>query len=90
MKNKTDISKILITDKSVVVEFKDGTVGEELFSSYPRLKNASVEERNNYTSSYYGLHWSELDEDLSFEGFYRHSVAPASLTYPDNIRNITF
>ena len=74
MKNKSDISNILITDKAVVVEFKDGTVGEELFSSYPRLKEASEEERNNYTSSYYGLHWPGLDEDLSFDGFYKHSV----------------
>ena len=74
MKNKNDISEILITESAVIVEFKDGTVGEEPFSSYPGLKDASVEERNNYTSSYYGLHWSELDEDLSFDGFYNHSV----------------
>ena len=74
MKSKSDISNILITDKAVVVEFKDGTVGEELFSSYPRLEEASEEERNNYTSSYYGLHWPLLDEDLSFDGFYNHSV----------------
>ena len=36
MKNKTDISKIIITDSAVIVEFKDGTVGEELFTCYPR------------------------------------------------------
>ena len=77
MKNKSDISRILITERAVVVEFKDGTVGEELFSSYPRLNNASEEERQNYTSSYYGLHWAQLDEDLSFEGFYKHSVIPS-------------
>lgn len=76
MKNKSDVSRILITEKAIVVEFKDGAVGEELFSSYPRLKDASAEERNNYTSSFYGLHWPKLDEDLSFEGFYRHSMAP--------------
>lgn len=75
MKNKTDISKIVVTERAVIVEFKDGKVGEELFSAYPRLKNASEEERRNYTTSYYGLHWSELDEDLSFDGFYKHSVA---------------
>ena len=77
MKNKNDISKILITERAVVVEFKDGKVGRELFCSYPRLNNASEEERNNFTSSFYGLHWPELDEDLSFEGFYKHSVSPS-------------
>lgn len=76
MKNKSDISRILITDRGVVVEFKDGKVGEELFSSYHRLNDATPEERNNYTTSYYGLHWSELDEDLSFDGFYKRSVKP--------------
>lgn len=73
MKNKTDIYSIKITDNSVIVEFKDGTVGEELFASYSRLKNANEQERNNYNISYYGLHWPALDEDLSFDGFW-HGV----------------
>ena len=73
MKNRSDISRILVTDRAVIVEFKDGTVGEELFSAYPRLQDATMEERKKYSSSYYGLHWSELDEDLSFDGFYKHS-----------------
>lgn len=73
MKNITDIERILITNRGVVVEFKDGFVGEEPFSSYPRLNKATEEERKKYVSSYYGLHWEELDEDLSFDGFYRNS-----------------
>ena len=76
MKNKSDISRILITDRAILVEFKDGKVGRELFSSYPRLKDASMEELNNYTASFFGLHWAELDEDLSFDGFYRHTSEP--------------
>lgn len=63
MKNKSDISGIIITDRAVVVKFKDGTVGEDLFSTYPRLKDASEEERMNYTSSHYGLHWYVPDEE---------------------------
>lgn len=40
-------------------------------SWFPRLKNASKSERKNYTFSPYGIHWQELDEDLSFEGFFK-------------------
>ena len=71
MINKTDVDKVIITENAVVVEFKDGSVGKEPFSAYPRLANASQQEREDYTVSYFGLHWQDLDEDLSFEGFYK-------------------
>jgi hypothetical protein len=38
---------------------------------FPRLDNASEEERQNYTFSPFGVHWHELDEDLSFDGFFK-------------------
>lgn len=71
MKNKTDVSKIRITDDSIIVEFRDGHIGEAMFSSYPRLAQACETERKNYTLSHFGIHWQKIDEDLSFEGFYQ-------------------
>jgi Protein of unknown function (DUF2442) len=40
---------------------------------YPRLANATVYQRNAYELqvSGYGIHWPELDEDLSVEGLLR-------------------
>ena len=29
-----------------------------------------VEQRTNYEADEYGLHWEDIDEDLSFEGFF--------------------
>ena len=37
----------------------------------PRLRSATHSELNNIEISPYGLHWPDLDEDLSFEGLAR-------------------
>ena len=71
MTNRTQVDKITITDNAVVVLFKDGTVGKETFSDYPSLANASYTEREDFTVSYFGIHWPSLDEDLSFDGIYK-------------------
>lgn len=36
---------------------------------FPKLLNASREEREDYSISPFGIHWESIDEDLSFEGF---------------------
>ncbi|MCH5239673.1 MAG: DUF2442 domain-containing protein [Muribaculaceae bacterium] len=71
MINRTQIENIKITDNAVVVLFKDSTVGKEWFSEYPPLANATLQERENFTVSYFGIHWPSLDEDLSFDGIYK-------------------
>lgn len=37
----------------------------------PKLLNANKAQRQNYKLSHFGIHWEELDEDLSFEGFFK-------------------
>ena len=71
MINRTQIENIKITDNDVLVLFKDGTVGKETFSDYPSLAKATQKEREDFTVSYFGIHWPSLDEDLSFEGIYK-------------------
>lgn len=65
-----NIEKIWFTDSAVWIRTDDGRKVRELFSDYPRLRNASVEALQNYTTDDFGIHWPELDEDLSFEGFF--------------------
>lgn len=67
----TDINKIWLTDEAVQIETKDGKTGTEYFADYPSLKNATQKQRESYTTSAFGIHWEELDEDLSFEGFFK-------------------
>ena len=65
-----DVKKIWLTDNAVWIETADGRQACEQFDNYASLRNASVEERQAYTRSPFGLHWPMLDEDLSFEGFF--------------------
>ena len=36
---------------------------------YPKLREASDEERSEYQFGFDGIHWRDLDEDISFESF---------------------
>ncbi len=65
------IEKIWITDAEIWIRTSDGREACEKFADYPRLRYATPEQRANYTSDLFGIRWEELDEDLSFEGFFK-------------------
>lgn len=65
------VIKIRLTDSEIWIQTKDGKTASEMFVDYPRLKYATQEQRNNYTTDDFGIHWEELNEDLSFEGFFQ-------------------
>ena len=48
----------------------DGREGSLPVRLFPRLYNATEEQRQHYTLSHFGIHWPEIDEDLSYEGFF--------------------
>ena len=52
-------------------ELTDGRKVSVPLAWYPRLLNASAQQRQNYQiiGGGYGIHWPELDEDLSVKGF---------------------
>lgn len=55
-------------DDSFWVELSDGrTLGVPL-AWFPRLLNATAEERAQVTLGRFGLHWDALDEDISIAG----------------------
>ena len=45
---------------------------------YPRLFHATAEQRRNWkiAGGGYGIHWPEIDEDISTEGLLRGAPAP--------------
>lgn len=65
------IANIWLTDKEVWIKTEDGREASERFDDYPRLRNATREQLENYRASDYGIHWPDIDEDLSFEGFFK-------------------
>lgn len=56
--------------------------GRNLWQSllwYPRLKNATPEQRNRYRIDEEGIRWAEIDEDVSFESFTYDDPEPTGL-----------
>ena len=64
------IEKIWFTDKAVCIRTDDGREGQEQLANYPRLRNATFKELENFEADDYGIHWPDLDEDLCFDGFF--------------------
>lgn len=55
---------------------------------YQRLMNATPEQRNNFEIGAFGIHWEEIDEDVSFESFLYEQREPTGvsrlfLTHPE-------
>ena len=46
---------------------------------YPKLREASDEERSQYIFGIVGIHWRKLDEDISFESFEYDDAEPSAL-----------
>ena len=57
---------------------RDGRIITVPLVWYPRLLNATSAQRQNWkiAGGGYGLHWPDLDEDLSTEGLLRGAPAP--------------
>ena len=64
------VEKVWLTDTEVWIRTTDGKEACEKFSDFQRLKWATPAQRANFTTSHDGIHWRELDEDLSFDGFF--------------------
>ena len=67
-----NIQKIWLTDTAIWIQTADGKTACERFADYAPLRDATADERADYSCSPYGIHWSHLDEDLSYEGFFAH------------------
>lgn len=60
------------------VDLIDGRTITVPYAWYPRLLHATPEQRANWEvcGAGYGIHWPDIDEDLSTEGLLRGSPAP--------------
>jgi hypothetical protein len=52
----------------ITVKLGDGVEIKFPVAGNPRLARGTVAQLNNIEISPYGLHWADLDEDLSFKG----------------------
>ena len=68
------IIRVWTDDHAVYIETNRGEIYSERFSDYPRLRSAIPSQRANFEYDNIGIHWKELDEDLSYTGFMRKPV----------------
>lgn len=67
------VADVRCTDDALIVDLMDGRTISVPIAWFPLLMNATTEERANWEAcgGGYGIHWPDVDEDLSVEGLLR-------------------
>lgn len=75
------VKNVRVTDDVLSVDLVDGRTISVPLAWYPRLLHATAEQRNNWkiAGAGFGIHWPDVDEDLSTEGLLRGAPAPNAL-----------
>lgn len=76
------ILNVTVDEHVVTAQLADGRSITVPLAWYPRLLHASNEQRQNWQlgGGGYGVHWPDIDEDLSSAGMLRGAPAPARRT----------
>lgn len=66
-------TRVRVTDRALIVELRDGRAVSVPLKWYPRLAEGSPAERRRWEliGPGVGVHWPDLDEDVSVEGLLR-------------------
>ena len=72
------VKNVSLTEDTLSVDLIDGRTIVVPLAWYPRLLHATAEQRQNWQvcGGGYGIHWPDIDEDLSTEGLLRGAPAP--------------
>ncbi len=72
------ITSVEVSEDYLMVGLLDGRQVSVPVAWYPRLLRATPEQRNRWeiVGAGFGIHWPEIDEDLSVEGLLAGAPAP--------------
>lgn len=72
------VTDVNFSKDTLSVDLRDGRTITVPLAWYPRLLNATLKQRKNWqvAGGGYGIHWPDIDEDLSTEGLLRGAPAP--------------
>jgi hypothetical protein len=79
------VKDVHLTEDTLAVDLVDGRTIIVPLAWYPRLLEATAEQRLNWklSGAGYGIHWPDIDEDLSTEGLLRGApAAPEPMRTP--------
>ena len=73
------VDDVKFSRNTLSVSLRDGRTISVPLAWYPRLLNATRAQRKNWriAGGGYGIHWPDIDEDLSTEGLLRGAPAPS-------------
>ncbi len=72
------VKDVRFDDDSIIVDLDDGRTISAPLAWYPKLMNATPKQLKAWqvAGGGYGIHWPDIDEDLSVEGLLRGAPAP--------------
>ncbi len=72
------VAGVEFTEDALTVGLYDGRAISVPLAWYPRLLNGTPAQRENWEvcGGGYGIHWPDLDEDISTDGLLRGAPAP--------------
>ena len=72
------IKAVRIDDDVLTVDLADGRTVSTPLAWYPRLLHATPEQRTDFliSAAGFGIHWPDVDEDLSVQGMLAGAAAP--------------
>jgi hypothetical protein len=75
------VRDVRFSEDSLIVDLMDGRSISVPLVWYPRLLGATDAQRSTWqlSAAGYGIHWPDIDEDLSTEGLLRGAPAPGIL-----------
>ena len=79
-----DAEDVTVTEDTLTAELSDGRTISVPLAWYPRLVHATEKERGNWrlVGGGQGIHWPDLDEDVSVEGLRGQAVKRESTVPP--------
>jgi len=65
------VIKVWVDSNSVFIRTDKGEVYSRLFDDFPLLRKATPTQRADFQYGKIGIRWNEIDEDLSYNGFFK-------------------
>ena len=88
MSTLTDSARsALFRDGQIIIAMESGTEIRFPVAQNPRLAHGTAEQLSRIEISPFGIHWPDLDEDLSFRGLLRGDYGQHQNAEPSGPRN---
>lgn len=81
---EVEATSVIVTDEALTVELEDGRTISTPLQWFPRLRHGTPLERAKFEIGPFGIHWPDLDEDISVRGLIlgrRSGESPRSLKF---------